>query len=487
MKFEIVEPDPAALIESLRSFGYSLETAIADLVDNSVTAGASNIEIAFNWTGPDSWITVLDDGSGIEPERLNDVMRPGSTNPLDDRDPGDLGRFGLGLKTASFSQARSLTVLTRKDPGPPACRRWDLDHVGRTRQWQLLMEPRPESEDRLGALDDMPTGTLVLWENLDRVVDGDATDSDARHFYESAAKVEQHLAAVFQRFLGKKLQIRLNGNSIQPWDPFCTTHDATQPLPEERLPFRSGSVLVRPFVLPHHSLFEDKRAHQDAGGIKGWNAQQGFYLYRGDRLILSGGWIIGGFKPEEHHKLARISIDIDQTMDADWALDVRKSRARPPAGLIDDLIRIARTTRSRASEVYRHRGTKLTRLGGPKVIEPTWKARKQGGAYHYTINRKHPLVVQAESDDVDRRTSVRALIDLLEGTLPVERIAFDAYRDGESIGNPESATPSGDLLDAARAFIDKLVSAGTSLADAKAALLAVEPFSSYPDVVEAMG
>lgn len=486
MKFEIVEPDPGALIESLRSFGYSLETAIADLVDNSITAGAKTIEIEFNWAGPESWITILDDGSGIDSDRLNDVMRPGSTNPLDDRDPDDLGRFGLGLKTASFSQARSLTVLTRTAPGPAACRRWDLDHVGRTRQWQLLMGPRPESEERLAKLDDVTTGTLVLWENIDRVVDGQAGDSDSRHFYAAVGRVESHLAAVFHRFLGSKLQIRLNGNAIEPWDPFCTDHDATQLLPEGRLPYGGDSILVQPYVLPHHSRFEDKAAHQHAGGIKGWNAQQGFYLYRSDRLILSGGWIIGGFKPEEHYKLARISIDIDQTMDADWALDVRKSRARPPAGLIDDLIRVAKTTRSRASEVYRHRGTKLSKLAGTKVIAPTWTARKQDGAYRYNINRKHPLVIQAEKDDVDRKTSVRALIDLIERTLPVERIAYDAYRDGESIGNPQSETISGDLLDAARAFIDKLVAGGTPLADAKAALLAVEPFSSYPDIVEAM-
>lgn len=487
MRFEIVEPDPGALIESLRSFGYSLETAIADLVDNSITAGARNIAVGFEWAGSESWITIVDDGSGINSDRLNDVMRPGSTNPLDDRQPDDLGRFGLGLKTASFSQARSLTVLTRTGPGPPACRRWDLDHVGRTRQWQLLMDPRPESEERLAPIDQVTTGTLVLWENIDRVVAPDAADSDPRHFWDAAARVENHLAAVFHRFLGKKLQIRLNGKSVEPWDPFCTGHAATQLLPEERLPCRDSSVLVQPYVLPHHSRFEDKRAHQHAGGIKGWNAQQGFYLYRGDRLILSGGWIIGGFKPEEHYKLARIAIDIDQTMDADWDLDVRKSRARPPAGLIDDLIRLARATRSRASEVYRHRGTKLAKLPGSKVIEPTWKARKQGGAFRYTINRKHPLVLQAEKDDVDRRTSVRALIDLIERSLPVERIAYDAYRDGESIGNPESETPSGDLLNAARAFLDKLVEGGTPIAEAKAALLAVEPFSSYPDVVEAMG
>lgn len=485
--FEIVEPDPGSLIESLRSFGYSLETAVADLVDNSITAGARTVDIDFHWAGKDSWISILDDGSGIAPELLSDVMRPGSSNPLDDRDTNDLGRFGLGLKTASFSQGRSLTVATQTSAAGLACRRWDLDHVQETRQWQLLKAPRPDSAERLAAVEKLEHGTLVLWENLDRVVGSDTSDADSRHFYAAAERVERHLAAVFHRFLTKNgLKVTLNGNRVEPWDPFCSTHEATQLLPGEALRCGGGLVRVQPYVLPHHSRFKDTRDHTDAGGIKGWNAQQGFYLYRANRLILSGGWMVGGLKPEEHHKLGRVSIEIDQTMDGDWDIDVRKSRARPPAGLTDDLVRIARATRAAASNVYRHRGSRLAKLVGERPTTPTWQARKQDGEFRYTINRKHPLVKQAEDDAVDRVTSVRALIDLVERTLPVQQIAFDAFRDGESQVDPGASDMSPDLVEAAREFVNKLRSGGVSEDDAKAALLAIEPFSHYPGIVQAL-
>ena len=486
--FEIVEPDPAALIESLRSFGYSLEASIADLVDNSITAGAKLVKIEFVWAEADSYISITDDGCGIPSEDLSDVMRPGSSNPLDDRDPTDLGRFGLGLKTASFSQSRSLTVASRVASAGPSCRRWDLDHVGRTRQWQLLMEPRDGSADRLHSLDDLETGTLVLWENLDRVVDADATESDSRYFYAAAGRVERHLAAVFHRFLtGERgLELRLNGNPVTAWDPFCVTHEATQLLPPDELKSAGRLILVQPYVLPHHSRFEDKQAHSNAGGIKGWNAQQGFYIYRANRMILSGGWLVGGFKPEEHYKLARISLEIDQTMDADWDIDVRKSRARPPSGLTEDLLRIARATRARASDVYRFRGARLAKLPEAKEMTPAWQSRKQNDEFKYTINRRHPLVVQAVDGAVDRKTAVRALIELVERTVPVQQIAFDAYRSAESQVDPDSGDLPESLIEGARELLKQLVDSGESLEKAKAAILAIEPFSNHSDAIEAL-
>lgn len=486
--YEIVEPDPAALIESLRSFGYSLEAAIADLVDNSVTAGATHIDLTFEWSDEDSYISLLDNGTGINEDRLSDVMRPGSSNPLDDRKPDDLGRFGLGLKTASFSQARSLTVVSKNGSGSTACRRWDLDHVGRTREWQLLKDPRPASTSRLSPIDAIATGTIVLWENMDRVIEDHVGEAGRAHFYRLAARTERHLAAVFHRFIAPEdgLVISLNGNVVEPWDPFCSDHVATQRLPEESLRYREGKVRVRPFVLPHHNRFDDKADHERAGGINGWNAQQGFYIYRGGRLILSGGWIVGGFKPEEHCKLGRISIDIDQTMDADWAIDVKKSRARPPAGLIDDLERIARATRSKAEEVYRHRGTKLAKLAGATPIQPAWTARKQDGFYRYRVNRKHPIIEQALKGDADQKAAVRAALDLVEQSLPVERIVFDGYRNGEAIADPSGGAVSSDLQAAGQRFIEGLVAAGESVENAKLALLAVEPFSLHPEIVEAI-
>src|SRR4051812_12743919 len=132
---EEVPPDPAALIESMRAFGYSLPAAIADLIDNSITAGARHVDVRLHWAGDDSWIAVSDDGGGMRDAELTKAMQLATRNPNDPRNPADLGRFGLGLKTAAFSQARSLTVASRPPGSAVAVRRWDLDHVAERQSW----------------------------------------------------------------------------------------------------------------------------------------------------------------------------------------------------------------------------------------------------------------------------------------------------------------------------------------------------------------
>ena len=488
LEFDIVDPDPSALIESLRSFGYSVETSVADLIDNSITAGATTIYVRFEWGADDSWIAISDDGAGIEPDQLSNVMRPGSRNPLADRGSDDLGRFGLGLKTASFSQARSLTVASRTVAcKQPTCRRWDLDHVGKTGQWQLLKAARAGSGDRLDFIGDGP-GTVVLWEHIDRIVPPGSIDTDRRHFFETATRVERHLAAVFHRFIERKqdrIQIFVNGNGVEPWNPFLPDQSSWLPLETLPAPDRR-TVKVQPYILPHHSRFASKSAHELAGGIKGWNAQQGFYVYRADRLILSGGWLSTGFKPEEHFKLARIAVDIDQSMDAAWDIDVRKSRTRPPSGLKDDLVRIARRTRKSASEVYRHRGQRISKLAGTDKQIPVWRARRQNDEFVYSINRTHALVLNAIDESQDRAIAVRALIELVERTLPVAQVVFDHSVDPDAQVSPDSRAVGSELIASARATYLTLVAGGTDPQLAKRLILELEPFYNHPDIVETL-
>src|SRR5439155_5662342 len=165
--YEIANPKPAALIESLRSIGYNLPTAIADIIDNSITAGASEAKIECYWSGSDSWIAISDNGRGMSDQTLSQAMRPGSENPLDHRSTHDLGRFGLGLKTASFSQARRLTVFSRHND-QKSVREWDLDYVEKTNEWRLLTDASPEAKLCLERLHLNQFGTVVLWTKLDR-------------------------------------------------------------------------------------------------------------------------------------------------------------------------------------------------------------------------------------------------------------------------------------------------------------------------------
>jgi hypothetical protein len=360
-EYELVEPDASAMMESLRAFGYSTPAAIADLIDNSITAGATNVWINFLWDGPNSYVSFLDDGCGMTAEELTQAMRAGSRSPLEDRHASDLGRFGLGLKKASFSQCRQLTVSSRSKGHPQVTRRWDLDHIRDCKEWRLLKAPAKESEARLAGLDELEHGTVVLWENMDRVVPDTAVASEADHsrFRDLIDRVEEHFGMVFHRFLGKTIRVFINGrqprHQVRPWDPFVASHHATQQLPVESIPTPAGVVVVRPYVLPQMDKLGDG-LRDTAAGPAGWNAQQGFYVYRNERLLVAGDWLGLPYTKEEHYKLARIQIDLPNTMDSDWDIDVKKSRARPPGVIRDRLKVVADITRSRAVEVYRHRG-----------------------------------------------------------------------------------------------------------------------------------
>lgn len=336
---ELAEPNPASLIESLRAVGYSTPAAIADLIDNSLTAGATQIEVQLAWDGARSGISVADNGRGMTRERLVDAMRPGNLNPLDPREPRDLGRFGLGLKTASFSQCRRLTVHTKSEKSGETQRTWDLDHVGTANEWRLVEISDPVVSTFVSWLHPWPCGTVVVWQVCDRIIPaGTSPDDDRaqRRFLQIADQVMGHLSLVFHRFMEAIPPIRfsVNGNPVKPFDPFLQREQATQQLTEETLVLRGESVVVRPFVLPHHSKIP-KEAYERAAGPRGWTQSQGFYVYRGKRLLVDGEWLLPGLRKEDHYKLARIQVDIPNTLDADWQIDVRKARATPPMALRD--------------------------------------------------------------------------------------------------------------------------------------------------------
>ncbi len=359
-------PEPGALIESLRSFGYNPQTALADLVDNSVSAGATKIDLVFDWNHGEPFVSITDDGAGMsEPELIN-AMRPGSLSPLAHRLSTDLGRFGLGLKTASFSQARELTVSSRQEGGSSTVRRWDLDVVNSTSQWRLMRTPSAPAAS-IAETADATHGTTVVWTKCDRLC-GEATTESQRaedRFLRIANEVKLHLGITFHRFLTgaansakKKISITVNGNEVSAWDPVLK-HPATHMVSSPEFVSHGGqSVKITPYVLPHRSKLSAEE--QEAGkGIRGWNSQQGFYVYRSDRMLVAGDWLGLKITKDEHTKLARIIVDFDASQDLDWQIDVKKSTARPPSAVLSDLRRIAAATRREAEEVYRHRGTVL--------------------------------------------------------------------------------------------------------------------------------
>ena len=476
---EIVRPDAASLIESMRAFGYSTPAAVADLVDNSISAGARNVWIDFHWAGTDTHVAVLDDGTGMTELELGEAMRLGSSDPREARDADDLGRFGLGLKTASLSQCRTLTVASRR-AGDLSLRRWDLDYVRSTREWTLLTEVDDESSKLLERLDGLDSGTMVLWQRPDRLVGDDALeDRSARdRFLSTVREVEEHLAMTFQRFMSGRSGVALwiNDRRVESWDPFLEDDSATQRLPEETIILRGDRVQVAGYVLPHHSKLSADE-HRRAAGPQGWNAHQGFYIYRAGRLLVPGEWL-GLFKKEEHSKLARIRIDLPNTMDADWQIDVRKATARPPGALRADLKRIAEVTRQRATAIYRHRGKAIARRSTKEHVF-VWRQNLHRGKVVYELNRDHPIV----RDLLRREPDAESVLRLVEETVPAPLIALDASQRPDQQSTPFEVAANGELVRMAGDVYSLLRDFGQGHDDAVRQLATMEPFDRFPEVL----
>lgn len=481
---DIVPPRAGALIESLRAFGYSLKSAVADIVDNSITAEATTISGLFWWEGEDSWFVLQDNGNGMTEQELVNAMRLGSQSPLDHRARADLGRFGLGLKTASFSQCRRLTVVTKISEGSPALRCWDLDHVEQTDKWQLLREVTASARKIIERFDLGDKGTLVLWEKMDHVTQGMSTENHKHHGYfnDRIAEVHDHLSMVFHDFLrgGRATKLSLNDRPVHAWDPFLLANPATQQLGEESIAFGGETIKVVPYVLPHHSRL-DEETHSRAAGPGGWNAQQGFYVFRANRLIVAGDWLGLGFQKEEHYKLARIRVDIPNTMDQEWNIDVRKSRARPPAAIRERLLAIAKLTRSRAAEVYRHRGKIIGRASAQSLVFP-WLSKLTRGKNHYIINREHPLFEAVKDDLAGNSRNFLAFMRLIEETIPVPSIVIGAAERPNAQRQPFDGEIDELLVIADRVY-DSLLTATGNPQKAMQRIITMEPFSVYADEV----
>jgi hypothetical protein len=492
--FEYALPPAASTIEALRGIGYSISTAVADLVDNSISASAKNVWIQFWWDGQNSQVTILDDGVGMCEARLSEAMRLGSRSPVAEREEHDLGRFGLGLKTASFSQCRRLTVATRAKDSELAVRRWDLDYVVACDEWRVLRGPAPGSEERLRDLNKLPSGTLVLWERLDQLV-GHATPDDEhirKHFLRTAEALREHLAMVFHRYLGGRqpeLTMYLNGteaeHQIAPWDPFLEDHPATSKTPIEMIPVGSGYISVQGFVLPHKDRLGEN-LHRHASGLAGWNAQQGFYVYRNRRLLVPGNWLgLGSDRPwtkEEHYKLARLRLDLPNSMDAQWQIDVKKSVARPPAIIRTRLRELADTVRRRARDVFSHRGQYQPRVV-PEPLVRAWRQITRNGRVGYEINRDHPLVADSLTRAETPRELVIRLIKVIESTVPVQKIWLDMAEHSDSQSIPSDRLEEATVLNVMRELYQSLTTIQRLSHDAAVReILRSEPFNLFPQL-----
>jgi len=475
-------PEASSMIETFRAIGYSIESAVADIVDNSISAGAQKVWITFEWKGSETWLSIMDDGHGMDNDELIQAMRPGSKNPLEERHQNDLGRFGLGLKTASFSQCRKLTVISKKVNSTPVFWTWDLDFVKQTGNWNLInWIPNEILNNDLTLVN---SGTSIIWNEIDRLGNDLRTDDSngLNRFLVIMEQIKKHLSMVFHRFLeNKRISIYFQDRLIDPWDPFLINEMTTQSFPEEFLGL--SEICIKGYVLPHKSkLSEDK--FRIAEGPKGWNEQQGFYVYRGERLLLSGDWL-GLFRKEEHYKLARIKIDLTNKYDSEWQIDIKKSVARPPVIFKEQLKAYAFKVRQQAVEVYRHRGKNITPSHLGQKFVPLWVDHKRGDKWFYKINKEHPIFKEIRNiaiDDPDK--AIDLLIRFIEETIPVKSIYIKEVEESESQGKPFEGISHNNILELLEKIFNSLINQGKSKEEAKAFIANLEPFNHYPEYFE---
>ena len=418
-------PSAACLSASMRDLGYSLETAIADLIDNSISAGADRIDIVCDVSGEDPLVAILDNGMGMTECELLAAMRHGTENPRRNRSPKDLGRFGLGLKTASLSQCRSLTVVSTKNASICGAE-WNMDRIDAADDWILSLLDEADIQalpyvDRLGK-----QGTAVIWRELDRLLEDDAVDRRQEIVNEKLEAVGRHLSLVFHRYLSgdvkghSKIALSINGHPIAAFDPFCRMNPATQVLPEEIIRVGDAEVRLQPYVLPHHSRLSASEYdyYQDRSDFI---SNQGGYVYRNGRLMAWGDWF--RLVPKgEATKLARVQIDFPNSLDEAWTIDIKKSRAHPPHLVRERLRQIIAKITARSVRVHRGRGQRLFQ----ETQAPLWERYADHDGIRFAINDQHPIIAslarRLSPEDADL---LSMLLDSVAASLPVEMIYSD--------------------------------------------------------------
>lgn len=447
METEIVQPNLSNFIKSLRDIGYTFEVAVADILDNSITAMATKIKIHAQ-AEPNLIFSMLDNGYGMTNEELVEAMRLASKNPEDEREKNDLGRFGLGLKTASFSQCKKLTVISKKN-NCTSMKQWDLTYISKKNEW-LLITPEESTVNTFPLIVDLQkqeSGTLIIWEEIDSFSKEDLpTQLD---------KLNKHLSLVFHRFIEgavafKAMNISINNMELKAFNPFNINHPATQQLATEKIIINGSTIIIQPFILPHHSKLSQQEYERFATE-EGYTKSQGFYLYRANRLLIHGTWW-GLHRTVDAHKLVRIKIEISNDQDSYWGIDIKKSSAKPISEIRNDLKRIIKQVTEKGSRPFTGRAKRIE----DKSTTMFWQVTPVQDGFRFSLNKQHPVFEKLIS--VLNCENVRLLEIYLMGIeayLPLDVIQAQLQLSPHKI-KQESAVNIEEI----QAIIKELVSSG---------------------------
>lgn len=473
---KILEPRADILVEAMRSMGYTFESALADVIDNSITAEATRIDIDFN---PNSnIISIFDNGKGMSYDELIEAMRWGSKDPLIKRDKDDLGRFGLGLKSASLSQCRKLTVISKKDDIVKSLS-WDLDIIRRTGEWNIVENDMNiiRKQYNIEKLYSNKNGTIVIWENFDKF---EARNKDLTHTIENALDYAcDYLSLVFHIFINENLVITVNSRALPKIDPFLSKNSFTQSLKTENVIIKdkngfSTNIEVTPYVLPHFSSLsnEDKLI---LGKHDNFRNRQGFYVYRNKRLLIWGTWFRMTTN-NELYKNARVKVEIPNTLDDIWNIDIKKSTASIPSLIKSKLFFSVKESIEKSEKIYTKRAVNTNIHKGFNVI---WSSYIEGKKSYHKINRELPMLTKfSDTLDQNQIEILEIILSNIESSLP----KYEIYTN-LSKGIDEKD----DNYDEAFNNICKFISVSQPKTKEEihqliSPILDSEPYCSYPDL-----
>lgn len=426
-------PEAGNLMGSMRFMGYTFNAAVSDILDNSISAAAKAIHIYFPTDSEidNCYLAILDNGIGMSKAELAQAMKYGSVDCNKDRQSSDMGRYGLGMKSASLSQCRVLTVISKQGDEISGYS-WDYNSIQGKSEWNMIEFESSEliTFPHFLDLEQQSSGTLVIWQDFDIISKATnglvyTTLKEYRH------KLRDHIALIFHRFLNEPngLKIHIDNAQVKGLDPFLSNSHKRRVLDELDIQIDDNNgvehhIKAIPVVLPYKNNMTEADI-KALGGIENMRIKQGFYLYRNKRLIIWGTWF--GAQRTELTKNARIMIDIPNSLDDIWSIDVMKKNASMPKKVQNALRKAVETVKETSVRRETDRGRDNQQKKQITFIWDRIEDPKNPGFYYYKINRESEIfkLVRSKLDD-EANTYVEELITEIEKGLPIQDLYIDS-------------------------------------------------------------
>ena len=468
---EEVIPDPESLLESIRSVGYSLKEAISDLIDNSVSANATSIRVIINLEG-DGEFHLIDNGDGMDHQKLVSSFRLGSTNPKKTRDENDLGRFGMGMKTASLSQCRSVTV-TSKQNNSVVSRTLDLDEVNRQKKW--IIGEKAMHLEIIKELNDLEHGTIISWEKIDH---NNVSKEENNNLL---LDVRNYISLCFHRFMERtnnKISFYLNDVLIKPISPVVEGSQVFSEISLDNIDSK-----MEAFTIP---IRKDNNSFSVFNSLELFNGvenQQGIYIYRSDRLLCFGGWL-GIVKPNNSYKLCRVIINFknDYSSDSKWSIDIKKTKAEIPYEYRQEIKRFVQKAQKDSSiKIGKYNRVEMgSSIRNLYENAELWLIKKNTkyGYWEYSLNIENPIF-QGLLEKVKKK-ELKVLLDIISRNIPIADIIDN---NDEEPANHDTLYAEIDIEDIlanekkqAQQLLQIFLQSGETKSEAIEKILSVEPF-----------